>query len=146
KFFVWLENSFEIECVFRRTVSIEGGDALLRFVDTRPMPRVPPPEREIVAGESLEPLLALANELDVNGAINIIAECFDIFPDGHVHQDSIVVVIGTEVGRVSLRSLKPPHEAGAAICKGIDFIQAVHEAGHARIVKRSFDAADVDWG
>src|SRR5690348_824912 len=80
----------------------------------------------------------------MRGAVDVVLQGVNRCPDGHVHENA-VVVIQPQVSRgASFACLQSPDEAGAAIREGIDFIQTCNEPGHQRIVERSLHPCDVD--
>src|SRR5262245_58983080 len=84
----------------RWSVALEMGETLLRFLDAGNVADRNPPQRRIGSREFLEPVLALAQELGMSRAIDIMLERFDRFPNGQVDEDSIVV-IGAHVGGIA---------------------------------------------
>ena len=109
------------------------GEPLLGFVDAGNVSGWNPPQRQIRSGELREPLVPLPQQFGVHGAIHVIPQRFDTFPYRHVHENAIVVV-GAEIGRVSLGGLQAPYESRSAIGKRIEFVEARDEARHLRIV------------
>ena len=124
---------------------VEVGEALLGLVDAGDVAGGHPPQRDKGAGELLEPLLPLAKQLRVGGAVDEGLERVGGFPNGQVEEDAVVIV-GAEVGGVSRGGLQAPDEAGAAVGEGVDFIEPLDEASHERAVERGSHSGDVDLG
>ncbi len=77
--------------------------------------------------EIFEPGVALAQQLAVGRAVNIVLQGLDSFPNGHV-QNQPVVVVGPQIGGIALRRLQPPDEAGSVVGEGVNFVQPADES------------------
>ena len=119
-------------------------NALFRFVNAGDVTRWHPPQRNVHAGKLLEPLLPLPEYFGMRRAIDVISERFDRFPDRHIQEYAIVMVVWPKVRCVSFSRLETPYESRAVIGKRVDFVKPAHEPGHCRVIKRSLDSTNVD--
>jgi hypothetical protein len=87
----------------------------------------------------------LSKQFHVGRLVNVVPKHFDCLPDGHIEQDTVVLV-GPEIRRISFGRLKAPDEAGALIGEGIDFVQSGNESLHQFVIKWRLDSTDVDLG
>src|ERR1700722_7948158 len=138
-------NALPAERAVARTVSRQIFEPLLRFVEGRQMARRNPPHHGMRSFVFTEPFLASAIKALVHGLINETFERFGAFPYRQIDRH-LRIGKRPEIGGVAAVVLQTPDKTLAALGEHIDQVEIVHEVGHARIVGRVAEAADIELG
>src|SRR5215831_4627707 len=102
-----------------------------------------PPHDEMRAQHRLEPVRLSLVETLVQRLPDEVLKLFGRLP--HAHVDEIHGVRSDlDIGGVATVGLETPHEARAAFGERIDALKGAHELGHARILGRVADPADIE--
>src|ERR1700730_18338180 len=136
-------DALPTERVVRGAMDREVFQALFRLFHRGYVAGVDPPHRDVRALHLGEPLLTLAVEALVHGLPHKALERLDAFPHRQVH-GHVRIRERPDGGRVVALVLEAPHEPGRTLGDAVDEVEVVHEAGHARIVGRIAQAADVE--
>ena len=126
-----------------RTVRREIFEPLFRLVHRRQMTGRNPPHDEMRSFHLVEPFLAAAVEALVHGLPHVALKRFDAFPHRQIDRH-LRIGERPKIGGVAAVVLQPPDKPLAALGQAVHQIEIVHEIGHARIVGRIAQAADIE--
>jgi hypothetical protein len=122
------ESLLKGERLRRRPVRPKIVEPLLRLLDARDVAGRSPPEHEMRLARRLEPLATPPVKLNVAAAMGELKQLFDGLPDREVDDDQRVVPHAHR-GRVPLRCLMPPDEAGGRIARPVGAVEVSDEIG-----------------
>jgi hypothetical protein len=137
----------EGERVWSLAVLADEGNALHRLRRGGEVAGGHPPHRQVVLGQSLEPLAAAAEHLQVVAPVGEVLQRLDRLPDREIDQHHVVVVVGAQARGVRAALVdQTPDEARRTVGQGVDLGELGYEVGQDGAVERGEDASDVHLG